>query len=152
MKNKLLFLAAALTIIVGCSDNDSAPSATLYGTWATDLAPLNHEGYSHSTFNSDGTYKLDMEFFVEGSDCFLDVATTGTFVANTTTLTVTHESGTQVVSQCSEEAYNQEEVALTQEKIDNYNSIGELKWSVEGDVLTLTDDADILRKYKRLYN
>ena len=151
MTHRLFILTAVLILIFGCSDSDSTdPSATLYGTWVTDLDPLNHEGHSHSTFNSDGTYELDMEFFVEGGDCFLDVTTTGTFVANATTLTITHEDGTRSVSLCSEETYNHDERPMAQEELDSHNEIGQMMWSVEGDVLTLSDGADIIRTYTRL--
>jgi hypothetical protein len=128
------------------------PAAAFYGRWATDLGPLGHEGYSLSTFNSDGTYELDMEFFVEGGDCFLDVTTTGTFVANASTLAITHETGTRAVSLCSEAAHNHEERSMAQGELDSHNAIGQLMWSVEGDVLTLTDGADIIRTYTRLYD
>lgn len=124
--------------------------AALHGTWVTDLGPLGHEGYSHSTFNPDGTYELDMEFIVAGSDCFLDVTTTGTYAVNATTIAITHSAGTQAVMECSEDANNHAERAMTEEEIDGYNVTEELMWSIDGDVLTLTDGADLTRTYTRL--
>ena len=148
----LILLTMALILVSGCvsNGNKADPASALYGTWVTDLGPLGHKGHSHSTFNSDGTYELDMEFFVAGSDSFLDVTTTGTFKANATTLSITHESGTRAVSFSSEAAYNHAERRMTQEEIDSYNTIDRFIWSIDGDVLTLTDGADIMRTYTRL--
>ncbi|MDH5547437.1 MAG: hypothetical protein OEZ43_17780 [Gammaproteobacteria bacterium] len=138
-----------IVFLVACADNDSTTSK-LHGTWVTDFSALGHEGHSHSTFNSDGTYKLDMEFVVAGSDCFLDVTTTGTYVASATTLTITHVSGTKAVTHCTETTYNHEERAMTDEEITGYNATGELTWSVIDNVLTLTDGSNVNRTYSLL--
>lgn len=145
MLRKLLIAAAVLL-----ASGASAQTPGLYGTWVTDLGPLGHEGHSHSTFNFDGSYALDMEFIVAGSDCFLDVTTIGTFVADATTLTITHVSGTQAVSRCSDTTLNHDERQMLDEELESYNATGPLKWSLDGDVLTLTDEGELTRTYTRL--
>lgn len=124
-------------------------AAVLYDKWVTDLSPLGHEGYSHSTFNANGSYELDMEFVVAGSDCHLDVMVVGTYLVSSTTLTVTHASGTQAVSQCSVDTHNHEERPLTEDELASFNATGELSWSITSGVLTLTDGGDLVRTYTR---
>ncbi len=146
-------LLAVVLVSQGCGDDDGDdPAAALFGSWATDLGPLGHEGFSHITFSSDGTFESDLEFVVAGSDCVLDRTTTGTFEADETTVTLLHESGTQAVRQCTgdNEAANHDERATTAEEISESNAVGELMWTVDSGVLTLTDGAGLVRTYTPL--
>ena len=142
-------LIVVVLVVAGCGDSGGDdPAAALYGTWATKLEPLGHKGFSHVTFTSDGSFKSDIEFVVAGSDCLLDRKSTGTFEADGTTVTLRTESGTNAVTQCTGEngGANHDERALTTKEIAESN-IGELMWSIDGGVLTMTNGADIIRKY-----
>ena len=136
-------------IFTACTDDDNDTAVALYDTWATDLTPLGHDGFSHITFNADGSFTSDLEFVVAGSDCFLDRTTTGTFEADEASITMTHESGTQAVTLCTDEneAAIHDERSLTADEIAESNAVGELMWNVEGGVLTMTDGADLTRTY-----
>lgn len=143
-------MALSLVLVAsGCGSDDGDAAADLYGAWATDLGDLGHDGYSHVTLDSDGSFEADMEFVVAGSDCVLDRTMTGTLEADESVVTLTHESGTQAVRECSgdNEAANHDERDMTDEEIAESNAVGELTWTVDGDVLTMTDGADVVRTY-----
>ena len=145
----LTTLIVLTMVVAGCGDGDGdEPAAALYGTWATDVQPLGHEGFSHITFTSDGSFTSDIEIVVAGSDCLLDRTSTGTFEADGTTVTLTHESGTKAVRQCTgeNEGANHVERAMTTGEIGEGN-IGEMMWSIDDGVLTMTNGADIIRTY-----
>ena len=145
----LTTLIVVTMVVAGCGDGDGdEPAAALYGTWATNVQPLGHEGFSHITFTSDGSFTSDIEIVVAGSDCLLDRTSTGTFEADGTTVTLTHESGTKAVRQCTgeNEGANHVERAMTTGEIGEGN-IGELMWSIDDGVLTMTNGADIIRTY-----
>ena len=145
MRNHL-FLTVLACFTVSCASNESS---RLHGTWSTDLGPLGHEGHSHVTFNSAGSYEQDTEIVMAGTSCLLDVSTTGTFAENGNSITITHESGTQAVSRCSDATHNHRARAMTADEIGSYNANDELTRSIVGNVLTLTDGNALTRSYTR---
>jgi hypothetical protein len=153
MKMPIVILAAMVlaTIIlsVSCSDDDAL--GELYGTWATDLEPLGHVGYSHLILNEDLIIATDHEFIFAGSDCTLDQEHAGTYVADETTMTFTYDSGVIEVRDCTgdAEAANHGKREMTSDELATANAIGTFNWAVSGNTLTLDNGADITRIYTR---
>lgn len=142
-------LLVVVSVVAGCGDSGGDnPAAALYGTWATNLKPLGHKGFSNITLTPDGSFTSDIEIVVAGSDCLLDRTSTGTFEADGTTVTLKHESGTQAVRRCTGENgdANQDQRAMTTKEIAESN-IGELMWNIDSGVLTMTNGDDITRTY-----
>jgi hypothetical protein len=141
---------ATIILNVSCTDVRD-PLDELYGTWATDLEPLGHVGFSLLILNEDMTQATDQEFVVAGSDCTLDQEHVGIFVADETTITLTHESGVIEVRDCTgeNEVAIHEEREMTSEELATANAIGTLNWAISGNTLTFDDGADIIRTYTR---
>jgi hypothetical protein len=153
--NSLRFLAAATLLAAGGCDSVTAWEdfpADLVGTWATDLQPLGHQGYSHLILSKDGTAASDQAFVVAGSDCTLDQEHAGGYVVNSTTLALFWKSGVIEVRGCTaaNESANHAKRAMNSAELAAANTVGHFTWTLSNGVLTLDNGSGVVRSYTRL--
>jgi hypothetical protein len=153
--NSLRLLAAATLLATGgCDDSVTLEDfpAELVGTWATDLQPLGHQGYSHLILSEDGSAATDQAFVVAGSDCTLDQEHAGSYVVNSTTLALFWKSGVKEVRGCTgaNASANHAKRAMTSAELAPANTVGHYTWTLSNGVLTLDNGSGVVRTYTRL--
>jgi hypothetical protein len=154
--NSLRLLAAATLLATGgCDDSGTALEefpAELVGTWATNLQPLGHQGYSHLILSENGSAATDQAFVVAGSSCTLDQEHAGGYVVNSTTLALFWKSGVIEVRGCTgaTASANHAKRAMSSAELAAANNVGHFTWTVSNGVLTLDNGSGVVRTYTRL--